>query len=365
MNTNTQILAYNVSTKRTSLCCSAWINFNKCSTGPFRLVAQIIEELCPCCIVYEFIQTFEAVKHLTRLKFLNKNKAESIHDFSAEFMLKVRTLVGNLFMQFRQRPVCSLAFLFRMLLLKVGELIFALFKIFGIVNNFAVRCCGKRFNAYINSNFLIGCRQNNSRGISTGESGIEPSVLSLDRDGFYRAFNIPMQFNPDTADVLDIEPSVLKPNSITIGGKGNQIEAVSVFEAWESRIVATFNAPKKCLECLIQTSQNILRGGIIQIKNVFQLKFLGLVGKKTILKRFFHFAFFKYTSIALRISSATFNPVLSARFFNRTICWLVMCIFTRFIQLIYTLYFNLSIIILKKEKGSAFLCQLKQVVPCA
>lgn len=82
------------------------------------------------------------------------------------------------------------------------------------------------------------------------------------------------------------------------------------------------------------------------IKNIF------FVGEQSVFKGLSHFLFSKYASIALRISSAFFNPVCFARTFNRSICLLVRYVSIRFMPLIYTPFMCMPTIILRKDADS-------------
>ena len=89
------------------------------------------------------------------------------------------------------------------------------------------------------------------------------------------------------------------------------------------------------------------------IKETIKVSLLGSVCEQPVFKGLSHFLFSKYSSIALRISSATFNPVSIARFFSCLICLSVRYVSIRFMFLIYTLFICMSRTILKEDADSS------------
>ena len=189
MNTIRQLFFNKLTTLRTRLCCSSGVDFNKCSASVFGFVAQNIKELCPCRIIDIFIKGPEIIfNHIFRLKFFNKDVAVIINYFTRKFMLKIFALISDLLMQFRNGFSCSLAFLYRMLPLKIDKFVLALFKIFGVVDNLAIRHNGKRFYTYINANFLGRSGKDVLRNGIARKRSVEAAILPFNCNSFDFAF---------------------------------------------------------------------------------------------------------------------------------------------------------------------------------
>jgi len=92
---------------------------------------------------------------------------------------------------------------------------------------------------------------------------------------------------------------------------------------------------------LFITNNSVFKSAVIQkssrTKKVAELGFLGFVRKQSVFKRLSHFDFSKYSSIALRTSSATLKPDFLDDSFNNLNWFSVRYIFVRFIHLIYTI----------------------------
>jgi len=213
-----------------------------------------------------------------------------------------------------------------------------------------------------------------------------------------------MELDSNRTDILNVELSVFKFNSISINGERNRPKPILAFKSWESWLIPKFNPSKKSLERFIKLPKSILRATIIKLSNVFvkaadffkktclfvvadrfmplfpannsmfksavvektsrinklvKLCLLSFVCEQPIFEGQSHSCFPKYSSIALRTSSATFNPVLAESCFKNFICFSVKCIFIRFIQLLYTPFLACQA---RKRKNRRFLCHLKMAL---
>jgi hypothetical protein len=259
MNSNTQSLGNYFTTSRAYLGCVLGVDFNQCSTGSFRLVSQVIEELRPCCIVNELIENFGSVNHFAWLKLLNDNEAKGIHNITAEFVLKVCSLVTDFCVEFTKRLLGFAGSLFGVLSLKLFEFFFRMFQVLGVFNHITIGCGGKALDADIDTNLPVGSRKDARKYIVTGKAGIEAPILFLDRNSLDRALDFPVEFNSYGTDIHDVELAVFQLNAITIGWEGDRVEPVLAFESWKTGRVPYFYASKERLERFIELTKHILR----------------------------------------------------------------------------------------------------------
>lgn len=92
----------------------------------------------------------------------------------------------------------------------------------------------------------------------TNADDIPASGLPRKRDGFDYAFDWAVKFEPDTPDVLKIDPASLDLAAVAIARKVHRIKAVAPFEAWVACGFSGFDAPEEGLKGFIQAAQGRL-----------------------------------------------------------------------------------------------------------
>jgi len=283
MNPDAQIFFNNFTTSGTGLGGVFGIDFNQRPTGAFCLVRQKIKELCPCRIVYVFVQNFViAANHLFRLQGFDKDKSEPVDYISAELMQKIFSLIANFSVQAGKILSGFASTLLGMFTLKILKLIFGMFQVFRIIYDFAIRHNGKGFDTDIDSDFIATGRKNLLRNFITGKTSVKMPVLSFDSNGLDLSFKIPVQFDSDASDVLNVKLVIFKLNPIAVGRKGDRIETVSALKSWKSGFITSLYATEKSSKRFVQSPEHILRSGIIKIcdsliKASYFLKRVGLI----------------------------------------------------------------------------------------
>ena len=158
MNTNTQILFYNVTTNRTGLGCSFGIYFNYFFTSIFSFVFQYLNKLSPSSIRYTFSQMM-ILNHISNLKFFNYNYIVFFYKYFSNFMMKIPSLISNIFMSFSNKffsfiSSCRPFFTSTQSLLSLFQFNLRFSKIFRWINIQVITGYKKKFKTYINTNFL-------------------------------------------------------------------------------------------------------------------------------------------------------------------------------------------------------------------
>lgn len=388
MNPITQIFFNDFTAPGTGLSRVLGIDCNQLSTSIFGFVRKKTEELCPCRIIDTLIQNSETIfNHFFGLKFFNINITKLVNYLPAEFMLKVFTLVADFFMQAGKFLFQSLASLFGILTLCFFEFGFRLFQIFRIIDHLAIGHSGKRLDSHIDSDFFCGGRKNILRNSITRKRSIESAILPFNCNCFDNTLNIPVEIDSDVADILDIKFSAFKFNPIAIDRESDRIEIIQPLKSGKARLVARLNSSEEGLKGFVKLSKNILRTAIIKLSETFikatnffkrisliviinrfapllpanntlfkgtiiektgrtkkltKLYVLGFVCKQPVFEGLSHFLFSRYSSIALRMSSATFSPVSFAKAFSPVICCSVMYVSILFIRIIYTFNYQMS-----------------------
>ena len=274
MNTISQSFFDQQSTSRTHLACVAWVHKHYLPTGAFCLVGCVIRELVPRHVTNAFVEFM--TKHLSMIahharnvEFFKGDNLKHIYQMSGKFMREIVSSVGNFFMNTRNffalfcSAGCPLNFLAQPSL-RFGKSNFIGFKKSWIGNLFTSRERGKRRKANINTDSFVRGRKWLELDF-TRETGVPFIVRPTKSNGLDGPFDVPVQFNSDIADILDVKLPVFQLDTIPISRECDRIEAIPSFEAGESWGVASFDAAKECLKRFIQSSQNILRSGKIQI----------------------------------------------------------------------------------------------------
>jgi len=270
MNPNTQILGYAFTATATGLSRAFRVNFDHFSTSFHRFVGQHIKERAPRRIIDVFVKCFGIIfNHLFRGKIFDKYHPEQNNKLSAEFMQKVFPLICNLFMQ-PAKCLSSLAgAFFGVFLLSGLKLFFALLKMLGVVDQFSVTCGGKGFDAHVDTDLFVVRRQRLFRHIVAGKGSIISAVAPLDRNCFDQSFNIPVQFDSNGPDILNVKLAVFKAAAVPVAWECNRVKAMLALEPWEPRRFAPFDSGEKSLECFIQAAQQVLSGGKVQSCDAF------------------------------------------------------------------------------------------------
>ena len=403
MNTISQGFFNQLPTLRTHLARVARIHENYLPIGAFCLIGCEFRELIPCCVAktsVKFVSKYPGMvaHHVFNFELFKGDDLKHTDQIHGKLVSKILSFVRYSFVDARSLfallyPIGTSSFRLAQSSLGFGELSFSRFKKSWIGNFFASRKHGKGSKTNINTNDFICNREGGSINFAR-EANVPFIVRPVKSHRLDSPRNVPVQFDSDVANILNVKLPVFQLNAVAIGRERDRIEAVSTFESGKSGSVSGFYTPKECVESFIKPSQNILRsrkikfgnafikatnffkriglivvvysfvplfvaenpllkGTIIQkagrIKHIVKRGLLRIASEQSVFKSLFHFALSKYKSIALRISSATVNPVSIASFFNRSICGLVMYVSILFIHIIYTPHVILSSFISRKE----------------
>lgn len=368
MYTNRQIFRHSLTTTRTYLASSIRSYFNYFSTSVFSFVGKKIKEYTPTAIANGFAQ-MSVSYHVFNLQVFNIDHLKFYDILISNFVQKIFSLIGYLFMRFSNQDSCFVpaarTFLSsRKFSISAPKLFFRIDQVFRISYLAPFTIDTKRLYANIDTHSPAGLRKLFNRNIITGK-GDKPfaSRHTPNSDSFDIAFNRPGKEKFEPAHIPDIQIPTLKFISRLREGEG--VVTVAVLKAWESCFFSRLYSAEKSFIGLIKTAKHIAQGlGIyyFDFRKVFldrrQLVYLIIARKRfssffksvnSLIKRgivnitayikpaiaiglgllvylcpikkcFSHFCFFTYSSIARRMSSATDNPVCSDSSFSRLIC---------------------------------------------
>jgi len=288
MNPVRQGLFDDATTLGANLGCIPGINPDNPTTSIPSFVAKHTQELSPGRITHT-LRDVAAAKPFD-VQVFDGDKIEFVDQSVRELVLKIPPLVGDVLMLFGNRMSqlsIALAALFcaRPPVLSEGQLFFGGAKPTGVINLFACRQRSKKLKAHINADF--GFAVGNKDGIGQGDLEDDMPVVQpvmLD-DGLLDDAIVgdgAVLKDADVPDILDIKPAILQPKPIAVA-EFERGEPPLAFEAGKPWILALFTSPEERLESLVQTAEDLLTGGIVQLAqtirvilaNIFQL--VGLV----------------------------------------------------------------------------------------
>jgi hypothetical protein len=247
--------------------CSPGIHGDRCATSLFHFVAQYPQELPPGSIADTLGQAV-VLHHAPDIQVFVGNKVILLSQLSRCLMFKIKSLPLNLQMclSYQEPSLPSSVRAFdpgRKPSLPSGQQLLTLPKPAGVVYHRAIGEHGKGFEANINAYRIAGVFLLRRFPNVTGEDSEPPVTLSFDTYRLDLAFDWPMQVDPDSADILDIQ-FICQLHPIAIGRESEGVKPVSSFEAGISWLLSRLDSAEEGFEGLVQPSKNILSSRVVK-----------------------------------------------------------------------------------------------------
>lgn len=290
METDRESLFNRTSAPGAELAGTAGVNLWPCSTSVFSFVEHEKEELTPACISHTFadVRLAKAVD----VKFLDKDHAILVDQLAAQFVVKLRALIGNLLVTtanlVSQRTVliASLAAAGAHLL-QLRQPVLTGSKPAGILDSLTCRQGREVFKAHINANTLGWCGQRWSVRQFYLKHGVPiAQIVPLYDHHPNDAMGQRMMLKPaHLAHPLDVEPVALYPNPIIVD-IADRIKPMLTLVARITRFLTILDSAEKSVKGFAQSAQGLLNRGVvdksgilIQFTNRFELVSLVNIAK--------------------------------------------------------------------------------------
>lgn len=264
----TESLGYRKATVGALHGCASGVHRDRCTASFFRFAGQDTQELAPGSITDALSQTV-IMHHASDVQVFKGDEIVPLDKFSSCLVSEVRPLPSDLQVGFGyqgtsfaspRRPLD----LSREALLPRGQQVLPLPEVFRVFDRGStIRENGEGLQTDINTDrvawlaLLWGIAQ------IAREDGIPLITQSLQRNSLDLPFNWPVQLDLHSAHILHIQ-AIREPDAIAIGGEGDRIKAISSSEARVPWLLTGLATPEESLEGLVQASQDVLSGRVVQ-----------------------------------------------------------------------------------------------------
>lgn len=258
------------------------IDSHEQTTGTFSLVRQLGEKATPTGIIHGLGQ--HARRQAFNVQVFNRNQAVGLNQALRQLVVEVLTLVANVRvnrLQFAHRLAAAMtAFLapghFALGSPKTGLSLSVLTR---IGNDRAVGQHGEALQAHIEADRQQGISQGLSLDLDA-ETDVPLTRFTLERHGLDLAVYGPVELDLQDTHPLNAQLARgQKTNPVTVGRKGNAVEALMRLKAGKAGLFASFDAAKEGFVGLIHPTQNVLTARkISQADKSFSANLFELIG---------------------------------------------------------------------------------------
>lgn len=238
-------------------------------TSVLGFVRQHSKEITPTRVTHALGDV--AAAQAVDVQILDGDEAEASNQFGRNLVVKVVTLVGNVFVQaaylagqftiFATTPLAA-----RAAALQNGKFFFRSAEPARIVN---VLTCGQRSKGQQTHVYAHGrtdaCLRFGVRQLKLEDDVPVAQIIPLEHGHFDLGVirDSAVLEQPHQTDILDVEPSFFEPDTVTVDIAHRLVPTLAL-EARVSGFLASFDAAKERPECFVQTAQGLLDRGVIE-----------------------------------------------------------------------------------------------------
>jgi hypothetical protein len=287
MDTNFQGLFNRTTAHWAKLACLSGINFWALSPIVFRFVGEHKQELTPAGITYAF--AYVGSGKTNDIKLLNKDNPMFINQATAQFMVKITALVGNLLVQVANlvakfSVLATIPLAARAHLLELRQLRFTNPKPPRIINQFTCRQGREIFKTHINPN-AFGWRGQRLHVGQLNHKDSVPVAQAVTLDNYHfdcgilgQGAMLEYSYKPHA---LNVQPAINKSKPVIVL-IANRLKPTFTFISGVSSFLSALDSAKESAKSLVEFSQGLLNRGVIDkgcvlIKGTNRLKLFILV----------------------------------------------------------------------------------------
>jgi hypothetical protein len=246
-------------------CVGRW-DYNDPHASAYRLAMQDSKKVPPADIMCGLGQS-RACDTLNVQGFM-RDQTVVAHQLARDLVVKVTPLIGDVQMLFGKilyrlfAPVALLLFA-RDGALGASQRRLGLAVVAWRSNRAPIRCHQEDLEAKVNASSRQRGRHDLSVRQFTGEDDMPAIGFTFEGDGLDCAFNEPMQFDLDVADVLKVDHRAIQLATVAVSREFQSIKAPLSFETGIARCLTSLDSAEERLKGTIQPTQSRLATGEI------------------------------------------------------------------------------------------------------